>query len=164
MKRKIFVFLLVALVTTVFAASEVLAECPEGKNPVQITTPSGKSKTLCIPDSAVQGIENAAEHSGGTIVASSCPCWTSQDIDDIATANPDFTCFETENYVKCVSDGNHNTFEYDFALKISGETYTDSVCINQVTGIIEYIPMEEVDACKVHLAPYSVIYTPPSPK
>ena len=161
MKSKIFISVLVMVFVSVYITSAVLAECPEGKNPVQLTTPSGKTKTLCIPDAAMQGIENAADHSGGTIVTSSCPCWASQDVNDLADGNPDFTCFETINYIKCVSDGNINTFEYDLALKIEGEVYTDSVCINRVTGIIEYISQEEVGACRGLVEPYIVTYTPP---
>jgi hypothetical protein len=56
------------------------AECPEGKSEVQLTTPNGRQKAICVPDDALPGIENAAEHSDGTIIPSSCPCWDETDI------------------------------------------------------------------------------------
>lgn len=79
MSRSIFgkvmgIFMVVAMATSVWA------ECPQDKEPVEITTPSGITKTLCIPAAAVQGIETAAENSGGTIVASNCPCFSADDI------------------------------------------------------------------------------------
>ena len=42
--------------------------CPAGKSEITILTPSGKMKVLCVSDKAVKGIENAADHSGGTVV------------------------------------------------------------------------------------------------
>jgi len=72
-------------------ATIVVAECPEGREPIDISTPSGITKTLCIPAAAVKGIENAAENSGGTIVASDCPCFSLEDIQAI-DANEVLTC------------------------------------------------------------------------
>jgi hypothetical protein len=94
MKKKLFVFLLATFAVSVFAASDVLAQCAEGKQAVEISTPSGKVKTLCIPDAAVQGIENAAEHSGGTIVAGQCPstCWSQDQIDVLNTPPFELKC------------------------------------------------------------------------
>jgi len=81
----------ISLVAIAIFASNAFAECPEGKEPVDITTPSGITKTLCIPAAAVQGIENAAEHSGGTIVASNCPCFSKEDVEAVAALG-DFNC------------------------------------------------------------------------
>lgn len=61
-------------------ALPVMAQCPDGKSEVQLTTPSGKNKTICISDAAIPGIENAADHSGGTIIPTTCPCWNEADI------------------------------------------------------------------------------------
>ena len=67
--KKLVVFSVIALALSMFIASVALAECPEGKSEVILVTPSGKIKTICVPDTALPGIENAAEHSPGTIVA-----------------------------------------------------------------------------------------------
>jgi len=94
---KLAVRLIMSLTVVGFLASVALAECPEDKQPVDITTPSGITKTLCIPAAAVQGIENAAENSGGTIVASSCPCFTAEDLETY-DALGDFKCTTTGKY------------------------------------------------------------------
>jgi hypothetical protein len=49
-------------------------ECPEGRVEVLIETPSGKVKILCMPAAAVDGLENAADHSQGAITPLTCPC------------------------------------------------------------------------------------------
>ena len=78
--------------------------CPEGKYPVQLVTPSGNQKTICVSDNAVQGIENAAENSSGLVIPISCPCWTADDISYYAeksdffckSGSPDITCYKGE--------------------------------------------------------------------
>lgn len=90
MSKKMFGTAVVVLLVNALA-STVWAECPEGKEPVDISTPSGITKTLCIPAAAVEGIENAAENSGGTIVASNCPCFSAEDIQSL-DAIEEFTC------------------------------------------------------------------------
>ena len=55
-------------------AIPVLAECPEGKSEVMLMTPSGKTKTICVSDNAIPGIENAAEHNAGFTLEPECPC------------------------------------------------------------------------------------------
>jgi hypothetical protein len=61
-------------VICVLTAIPVLAECPEGKSEVILMTPKGVTKTICVSDNAIPGIENAAEHSGSLIIAAECPC------------------------------------------------------------------------------------------
>ena len=55
-------------------AIPVLAECPEGKSEVLLMTPSGITKTICVSDKAIPGIENAAEQSGAIRIEAACPC------------------------------------------------------------------------------------------
>jgi hypothetical protein len=75
----------------------VLAECPEGKQAVQLSTPSGNVKTLCIPDAGIQGIENAAEHSGGTIVTATCDCWSAEELKLIdSNTKVDLVCYNPQ--------------------------------------------------------------------
>ena len=56
------------------AAIPVLAACPDGKSEVLLMTPSGITKTICVSDNAIPGIENAAEHNGGFTLEPECPC------------------------------------------------------------------------------------------
>ncbi len=167
MKKNVYVFLFVALVVSVFMASEVLAECPEGKNPVSITTPSGKTKTLCIPDAAVQGIENAAEHSGGTIVASNCACFSEDDILAL-DAMGDFYCTgktgigsdgtETFSSTTCKGVGGSAATTYDSdgvnscSLYLLGDKYNPPVKISEIISDSEY------NACLSNISP--VAYPP----
>jgi hypothetical protein len=37
-------------------------------------TPKGVTKTICVSDNAIPGIENAAEHSDRVMIAPECPC------------------------------------------------------------------------------------------
>jgi hypothetical protein len=162
MRGKLVIGLIISLVAISFGAISAFAECPEGKQPVNITTPSGKTKTLCIPDAAVQGIETAAENSGGTIVAAECPCWTSAEVNDLVANNPGFTCIDNGNSIKCIYDP-INTFNYALGLKIEGSYYDYSICVNQDPDpdvIAEYITQEEVDACLALVESYISIYLP----
>ena len=63
----VFLFLLVP-------SLPAIAECPEGKSEVVIVTPNGISKTICVSDDAIPGIENAAEHSAQFAIEPECPC------------------------------------------------------------------------------------------
>ena len=75
------------MVLVVVANPVVHAQCPEGKQAVTMVTKSGIAKILCIPDNAVKGIENAAEHSSTTVVAAICPekCWSPKDLEFYST-------------------------------------------------------------------------------
>ena len=166
MRGKLVIGLIISLTAISFGAISAFAECPEGKQPVNITTPSGNTKTLCIPDAAVQGIETAAENSGGTFVAAECPCWSSDDVNDLVSNYPGFTCIENVNFVKCVYDP-IDTFSYALALKIEGSYYGYSSCINQDLDpdvIAEYISQEEVDACLALVESNISVYLPPDSK
>jgi hypothetical protein len=79
----------------VLTSISVLAECPEGKSEVLLTTPSGKTNTMCVSDTAILRIENAAEHSDRVMIAPECPCldvWDGEPYpagtDYIGTASP----------------------------------------------------------------------------
>ena len=43
------------------------AQCPVGKVEVQVTTPSGITRILCLPGEAVENIEDTPDHGGGDI-------------------------------------------------------------------------------------------------
>jgi hypothetical protein len=167
MNSKIFIGFLAMLLVSVFIAAEVLAECPEGKNPVQLTTPSGKTKTLCIPDAAVQGIENAAEHSGGTIVAATCDCWSQSQINDIdSNAKLSLECYSRDIY--CQVGSTCPGYVCDVVYSDTGEMYAKGYIIfprDIKTGNyecknywIEYfetgMDKQEYDACVSLLATY----------
>jgi len=62
------------LLISLSIAVPVLAGCPEGKSEVVIVTPNGISKTICVSDNAIPGIENAAEHSAQLAIEPVCPC------------------------------------------------------------------------------------------
>ena len=79
LKKKYFICL-VLIGFSIALAALAFAQCPEGKSEIQLTTPKGIQKTICIPDNALPGVENAAEHSDGTIIPSSCPCWDEADL------------------------------------------------------------------------------------
>lgn len=64
---------------------QALAECAVGMSEVIIATPNGVSKNICVPESALPGIEKAQEYA--TVPFPSCPCidvWT-------GTYDPDTT-------------------------------------------------------------------------
>lgn len=165
MKRRILVCLFVTLVVSVFISSDVFAECPEGKNPIQLTTPSGKTKTLCVPDAAMQGIENAAEHSGGTIVTASCDCWSQSQINDIdANAQVALQCYMPG----IIEVGVDPQYECDVVYSDTGKFFADAFIIfpRDKTGYNYecknyWIPdfktgfsKEEYDACVALIEPY----------
>lgn len=74
--------LTVFALSTFFANSTSLAECKAGKFEVVVTTPSGKTKTICVSENALPGILNAAEHSAATF-DDFCPCFTLGQIEGI---------------------------------------------------------------------------------
>lgn len=79
---------------TAGASSSVMAQatCPEGKEAIIVITPSGRTRTLCVPSAAVAGIEGADDHGAGTIIPASCPCYTTTDVEDAFLADPDLAC------------------------------------------------------------------------
>ena len=164
--RGVLVGLFISLAAVAFGATSAFAECPDGKEPVNISTPSGITKTLCIPAAAVKGIETAAENSAGTIVTAECPCWTSSEINDLANRYPEFYCRDLVNSIRCDYDPSYErTSNYALALKIEGDYYTYSLCGNQDSGVIvEYLTQEEVGGCASLVESYIVISDPPTTK
>jgi hypothetical protein len=79
MKRVFWQCIVVGLILVL--SLPVWAECPEGKSEILIVTPSGRETVICVPDNAIPGLENAADHSSGTIIPASCPCWDQEDIE-----------------------------------------------------------------------------------
>lgn len=63
--------LFVALIVGTFIAfgysPPAHAQCAEGEAEIVISTPSGKTKFLCLPGEAVENIENTPDHAAGTI-------------------------------------------------------------------------------------------------
>ena len=53
---------------------QALAECKEGQSEVVVVTPSGISKTICVDDNAIPGIEQAAENSPLELVHATFTC------------------------------------------------------------------------------------------
>lgn len=66
-------FIGVVLGVTFTAPYAFANECPDGKSPVYMTTPSGKTKTLCVSDKGIAGLEKASDHTG-LEVEIPCPC------------------------------------------------------------------------------------------
>ncbi len=76
------------------------AQCPEGKSEILIVTPSGRDKVRCVPDQALPGIENAADHSAGTVLPADCPCFTAEDL-AARNADPGLACIGGETAIDC---------------------------------------------------------------
>ena len=69
MSRLIFI-----IVVGISSITSVWAECSNGKSEILVFTPNGQQKFLCVPDKALKGIENAADHSSGLITAEPMKC------------------------------------------------------------------------------------------
>jgi hypothetical protein len=80
MMKNLFAILIGMLCFAVTSSTIWAGECVEGKSPVQINLPNGMQKTICLNDSALPGLQNAADHSDGTIVPTTCPCWNETDM------------------------------------------------------------------------------------
>ena len=130
------------------------AECPVGTSPVTMITPSGKTKTLCINDNAVQGIENAADNSSTTVVPSSCTkgCWTPDDVENLSREGELICTWFSSNQLECTNDTLAGE-KLVFALYIGTDFAT---CYSIVTDLKENIPIDEgMDACIALLEPYT---------
>ena len=156
MKKNVFVLLLVALVVSVFAVSEVLAECPDGKSPISISTPSGKSKTLCIPDAAVHGIETAAEHSSGAINPNvTCPCWSAADLEGYKASYEQFSC-EIDPYKNISECWQNDSDVYAKLRVITNYGGATTYCVNNFEGRkFSGFSEEELNECIDLLVDYS---------
>ena len=122
--------------------SSGLAGCPEGKSPITILTPSGKMKILCVPPQAIQGIEEAADHSGGTVVSETCPCFSQNDLDAAGvlscTDAPDRAFIFCENW-----DGTSFRAEGGFG----PVDYRQCEIKTPSESIVENISIDELNAC-----------------
>lgn len=94
-----FSVVVVTIIGICLSASVVLAECPDGKSEVLLVTPSGKEKLLCVSDNAMDGIENAAEHSPALFTSTTetpegtdCPCYEAADLDGCECAEDTMNC------------------------------------------------------------------------
>jgi hypothetical protein len=67
MKARIIICGIVMLAFSMFISLTASAECPPGKSEIVIIPPSGILKTFCVPDRAIEQIENAEEHSSGNV-------------------------------------------------------------------------------------------------
>ena len=116
-------------------------ECAEGKSPVHINLPNGMQKTICLNDSALPGLQNAAEHSDGTIVPTTCPCWNETDI-KYYLSNKMFSMCSYDvltSIVTCVDDSKQIVLE---AYK------PEFSCVNYVTKVeAEKLTAEQWNAC-----------------
>ncbi|MBI4681653.1 MAG: hypothetical protein HY757_00890 [Nitrospirae bacterium] len=150
MKRNVLFFSFIFLVSSVLFASQALAACAEGKFELLIQTPSGQQKTVCVPEAARQGIENAAEHADTTVIPVECSCWSLQQVKDFA-ANYDLTCVnDAKGGVTCYKD----KALYTIIFSIMPSTDKDNVCVNSLLAEKKIISLEESDACYAIIEPY----------
>jgi hypothetical protein len=155
MKTKNLFAIVIVLALSMFIASVALAECPEGKSEVILVTPSGKIKTICVPETALPGIENAAEHSAGNIVPASCPCLTVEEIqklEDCSLQNGvPITCVDDGTVVTCtcLCEGCPNSAPF-----LTIDTYYQMVVNECGGGCRAGFNEEEYDACMALIKAY----------
>jgi len=103
--RAIFVLGFIAI-GSIIPAPQAIAQvtCDTGKAPITIITPSGKIRTMCVPNSAVPGIENAADNAPGTISPAQCPCFTEGEVATAISAGGGVYNFNTYTF----ADGSGN--------------------------------------------------------
>jgi len=113
--------------------------CPEGKAEVSINLPNGTQKMICIPDNALPGLQNAADHSDGTIVPNPCPCWTEDDISSY---------FSNKMIAKCWYDTSTGILDcVDYNGVVLLEAKKIEYCVNYVTKTEAKITSDQWDAC-----------------
>jgi hypothetical protein len=152
--------------TAVLAALPAEATCPEGESEITIVTPSGKEKLLCIPDQAVAGLENAADHSQGTVIPAVCPCFTAADVEAALASDPEMICAVQIGVadvsgalctrVSCFNGVIFDAFEGPSA-KVEGgcvfegpprfKLTENNQCFSDATGDLSPITETEGDAC-----------------
>lgn len=138
MKKKTIICSVVVLVLFMFFYSASFGECPKGKSEIQLITPSGIQKSICIPDEALPGLENAADHSDGTIIPSSCPCWNADDIAYYESAGRLAYCTYVSPLLQCFTSDEAVLLEAS-----KGEYY----CENFLTSEFFKIDVDEWNAC-----------------
>lgn len=137
MKKKTLIYNVFVLVLSMCFYSTSFGECPEGKSEIQLITPSGIQKSICVPDEAIPGIENAAENSEGTIIPSSCPCWNADDISYYETQRVIDFCTYSDGLLECLGPYGKPILE----------AYKVKYCKNYVTEVELPIVDEEWNAC-----------------
>lgn len=155
MLKKVSFICLVLIGFSIVLTGLALAQCPEGKSEVQITTPSGKQKTICIPDAAVPGIENASEHGSGTIIPATCPCWKESELDAYVERFGSIVCYDntSDPPYECLPDSHIKHYECEAPDKIL-LTHLGNICVSSLycaneASMFEQrkISDEEYDAC-----------------
>lgn len=77
------IVLVVTLMVFVVVPATAKNVCRPGKAEVILLLPSGQSKTICVAESALPGLQNAGEHSSGKFVTTACPCFSESDVQAI---------------------------------------------------------------------------------
>ena len=133
-------------------------ECSLGRTAVTMTNDkSGKTRVLCLPDQAVSGIENAADHSAIEISAS-CPCWTEEDIKSYNTKYPSMSCESntTDSGTTCYSGGPTDP-KARIVLAETLKSETISRCTDHIGGLksdTSALEHQECDALLTVINPY----------
>ncbi len=138
--KNIFLIILVSILCTSLVSTFALAGgCPEGKAEVSVNLPNGTQKIICMPDNALQGLANAADHSDSTIVPSPCPCWTQDDIRYY---------LENKMISKCWYDTTTSILEcIDYNGLVVLEAKKIEYCVNYVTKTQAQITSDQWNAC-----------------
>ena len=104
-------------------------------------------KVLCVSENAVEGIENAADHSDGTVVAAACPCFTQADLDAANLTFCDDSSTEVRTFIRC----NNGDSSYIFSVEGSFGRDDYRQCISTTpddgTTTVPSISIDELNAC-----------------
>ena len=160
MTRKIFGTVMgILLVLTL--TSIVAAECPKDKYPINVTTPSGIQKVLCVPAAAVDGLENAADHSAGTIVSAVCDCITPEEL-AVITQKYGFSCVSTIDKfgyvvrVECDTDIPYSGTRTNTHIILYNGLHAQYECKDYFFSDDDFgFSADVFDACVALLAPYT---------
>lgn len=136
---------MIIVIASLFIVSSAWAECQDGKSEVELTLPNGKVKVMCLPDAALPSLENAADHSDGTIVPTGCPCWDEEDL-----------VYLSKNYLLdwCIKADIAQCY-YGKDLISLELNYEQNYCINYITEYKgEKLDIEQYRACFSLLEPY----------
>jgi len=138
-------FEITLIITSLLFVVSAWGACPDGKSEIQLITPSGRVKFMCVPDAALPGLDNAADHSDGTIVPTGCPCWDEADIEyllknyllDGCTKGDPAQCYYGKDML---------------SLEIS---WVSNYCRNFITEYAwEKLDSEQYKACEVLISPF----------
>jgi len=156
MKKSIGCFMLI--LAFVLFAPIVNAQCPAGKSPVTMVTPSGQTRTLCINDNAVQGIDNAADNSSTTVVTASCTkgCWTPIEV-EYWSSKGELTCSWVNRY-ELVCKNIPLVGEKTVVFHLITESTDPNVATCSLIDHLDETKItdeKEIDACVALLEPYT---------